>query len=550
MTKKISVKIIYFLIMSLFLTSCAVKKESKDDGDDIILQPETGNIIKLAIDDTETLNPILSKSTSVKDAMQLVFEPLFSFDSSLNPICTLAESCTPSEDGMSYTVQVKDGILWHDGTPLTSSDVIHTINLIRYNESEYTSSLSCISSVSKIDEQTLSVRLMRPVPNFCALLVFPIVQNNRATEVGADYKPVGTGPFKYDDKITSDVIRLTVNENWRGAKPSVTEIHLSLMKNASDIINAFNASEVDAITSTVMDIKTNAIRGETSSYDYVSNKMTFVGFNTSSSVFRSNNTRKAFSYLADRQDIVTNEIFSRAEAANLPINPTAWYNPKIPYNKYERDYIEETLALDGWQLQENGQFTRVGTQTNENGEEVQTGVTEKLACDIIVNDDNEERYRIATNIADKLNSFGIEATVTILSYEDYKQRISDKNYSMFVGEVKLPGNMDCYSLLAASDNYFAYSSGNMNSAIYKLGTGKTLEDVTAAFSEYASVFMDDMPFIPLFFRKETVYFAKNLSGTSAPNMFTAYSEPGNWYIINGLKNETEANTSEKPQNTK
>ena len=159
----------------------------------------------------------------------------------------------------------------------------------------------------------------------------------------------------------------------------------------------------------------------------------------SSSVFGGNNTRKAVSYLADRQGIVTNEIFSRAEAARIPVNPSAWYSPKISDSKYERDYIEETLALDGWKLQENGQFTRSVVQTNENGEEIQSGVTEKLACDIIVNDDNDERYRIATNIADSLNAFGIETTVTILSYEDYAQRIADKNYSMFIGEVKLSG---------------------------------------------------------------------------------------------------------------
>ncbi len=544
MIKKISLKLVYMLVLSLVLTSCTGKTGSKDDGEDIILQPETGNVIKLAIDDTDTLNPILTKSTSVKDAMQLIFEPLFRFDSSLNPVCALAESCNQSEDGLSYTIKVRQGVLWHDGTLVTAADVVHTINLIRYNDSEYTSSLSCISAISKTDDQTVMIRLARPVPNFCALLTFPIVQNSRATEAGADYKPIGTGPFKYDDKITSDVIRLLVNENWRGSKPSVSEIHLNLMKNPNDIINAFNASEVDAITSTVMDIKTNAIRGEVNSYDYVSNKMTFVGFNVSSSVFGGNNTRKAVSYLADRQDIVTNEIFSRAEAARIPVNPSAWYSPKISDSKYERDYIEETLALDGWKLQENGQFTRSVVQTNENGEEIQSGVTEKLACDIIVNDDNDERYRIATNIADSLNAFGIETTVTILSYEDYAQRIADKNYSMFIGEVKLSGNMDCYSLLAASDNYFGYSSGNMNSAIYKLGTGKTLEETAAAFSEYASVFTEDMPFIPLFFRKETVYFAKNLSGTSAPNMFTAYCEPGNWYIINGIKTDTEINMNE------
>lgn len=544
--KKYSLKIIYILLFSIFITACSPSGEQAEEGENIILQPESSNIINLAIDDADTLNPILTKSVSVIDAMQLVFEPLFYYDTALNPICALAESCIPSDDTFGYTVKIKDGVLWHDGTPLTAVDVLHTINLIRFNDTVYTSSLSCISSVSAIDNLTLSIRLNRPVPNFTALLSFPIVPNSRATEPGESYTPIGTGPFRYDNKITSDKIRLVVSENWAGTKPSVNEIHLNLLKNTTDIINAFNASEVDAITSTVMDLTTNAIRGEVYSSDYVSNNMSFIGFNTSSPLFMNTNTRKAISYLVDRQDIVTNEIFSRAEPAKIPVNPSAWYCPKIPDTKYDKDYISEMLALDGWAADENGRYIRSRQQYTEDDTEPVT-VTEVLKSDILVNDDNDERYRIATKTADSLNSFGIETTVTLVSFEDYKQRITDKSYSMFVGEIRLPGNMDCYSLLAASDNYFSYSSEAMNNMIFRLGSVKNTEEQAAAFSEYADLFLDEMPFIPLFFRKETVYFEKNISGITPPNLFTAYSSPEDWYIINNAAAEINIDEQNEKQ---
>lgn len=527
--KKHSVKIIYILICCFLFTSCSFNHETEDDNDDIILQPENSNTINLAIDSSDTLNPILTKSAAVTDSMQLIFQPLFSMDSSLNPIGILAESCTKSGDSYSYTIKIKEGILWHDGSGLTANDVLHTINLIRYNDTVYTSSLSCISGVSVIDSLTLSIRLNRPVPNFCALLSFPILQNKKNTEPGENYIPIGTGPFRYDTKTSSDKIKLVNNEHWNGTKPAVNEIYLNLLKNTEDIINAFNASEADTITSTVMNFSTQNIRGEVNSLDYISNNMTFLGFNTSSSLFSGSHTRNAISYLIDRQEIVTNEIFSRAEAARVPINPSAWYSPKLSETKYDNDYIIEMLALDNWTLNENRQFVRTTEKNTPDSGEIIT-INERLSADILVNDDNDERYRIATKIADKLNAFGIESTVTLVSFEDYKERINSKNYSMFLGEIKLPGNMDCYSLLSAPNNYLSYSSGAMNNAILHIGTAATAEEQSAAFIEYANLFLEETPFIPLFFRKETVYFEKSISGVSPPNMFTAYPNPENWYI--------------------
>ena len=529
--KKHSVKIIYFLLLCILLSSCTNIEKNTDENENVILNQESNNIINLAMDTTDTLNPVLSKSISVRNAMQLIFEPLFYYDTSLNPICALAQSCVSSGDTLGYTIKLTDGVTWHDGTPFTSADVLHTINLIRFNDSVYTSSLSCISSVNIVDNLTLSIRLNRPVPNFTALLCFPIVPSNRANEPVDNYHPIGTGPFKYDSKISSDKIKLTVNENWSGAAPAVNEIYLNIKKNNTDIMNAFNASEIDIVPSSVIDLSTNAIRGDIYSADYLSNDMCFIGFNTSLSQFTSANTRKAISYLIDRKDIVTNEIFSRAEPAKVPINPTAWYCPKIPDTTYDKEYISEVLALDGWRIDESGHYSRT-KQQNTDGADDPTFVTERLSADIIVNDDNDERYRIATKTADKLNAFGIEAMVTLLSFDDYKQRIADKKYSMFIGEVRLPGNMDCYSLLASSDNYFSYSSDAMNSMLYKLGTSKPGEDCSKTFSEYANLFLEEVPFIPLFFRKEAVYFEKSISGINPPNMFTTYSNPENWYIAN------------------
>ena len=528
-------RIILFVLTISLLTTACTKSRQQDDGD-LIVQTENNNVLNLGMDSVDTLNPILSKSVSVRECMQLIFEPLFSFDDAFNPIGVLAESCVASPDFKSYTIKLKSGILWHDNSELTAKDVEHTINLIRYNESYYSSSLSQIANVICVDEYTLVLKLSRPVPNFTALLSFPIVQQEATTEI-VNYIPVGTGPYKYDDKVSSDKIKLVPNKSWRGNIATIDMIYLNVLKDNQSLINAYNANSVSVITSGVMDLRKNTPRGGNNINDYISNNLVFLGINNSRSEFAGSNTRQALSFLVDRDDIITTEIFSRAVPVKIPVNPSAWYYPKDIAEENGMDYIKELLALDGWYPDETGRFVRNGESMADDSDGAAAS-QEVLTANIIVNSGNDERLRIAKKIAASFSDFGIKTSVTEVSFEDYKLMIDEKNYSMFIGEVNLPYNMDVKSLLVDEDNYFAFYSEEMNDAIYQLGVCQSTEDEKLAFSNFSNRFLVSTPFVPLFFRKESVIFEKSVSGTSTPTMFSAFREPENWYISK-IKNKTE-----------
>lgn len=508
------------LLLSVFLTACTASPS--DDGDDIIVRQGTENVLNLGMDSVDTLNPVLSKSVSVRECMELVFEPFFSFDDSFNPIPVLAEDCVMN-DPYSYTLTLKSGILWHDGTEMTAADAEHTFNLIRYNDTPYTSQISSISGVRYIDKYTLGITTSRPVPNFKALLSFPVVQSGASAD-DADYIPVGTGPYKYSEKISSNKISLVPNGNWRGTLATIDKIYIHSVRDKQALINAYNASEVSILSSNILDLRSNTPRGDNNINDFVSDSFVFVGINNSRSELSGSNTRRAVSYLIDKSDIVTTEVFSRAVGVDLPINPSAWYCPKINSEAPDFGEIIQLLNADGWQRGENKKFTR--KITREDGGEV----TEALTIGITVNSDNEEKVRIAKKIAADLSQLSIDTTVSAMDFEDYKSAIEEKSYSMFIGEVKLGYNMDPYSLTAADGNYFAFNSEKMKAAVYALGEKATDEEIKNAFSEFAAAFSEEMPFVPLFFRKESVIFEKNISGISMPTMFRAFRNSENWYI--------------------
>ena len=266
--------------------------------------------------------------------------------------------------------------------------------------------------------------------------------------------------------------------------------------------------------------------------------MVFLGINNQKSEFSSHNTRQAISYLIKRDELVTTEIFSRAIPVKIPINPSAWYCPKSSDSESDSEYIKELLALDGWTINENGNFARDKELTIDDEISV---VHQTLKADILVNSDNDERIRVAEKIADTFSSFGIESTVTKASFEEYRSIISNANHTMFIGEIKIPYNMDLHSLLVSDNNYFGYSSSDMKNIIYKMGTAQSTEEIKAAYSDFSVKFLTDIPFIPLFFRKESIISEKTISGITMPTMFTLFRSPENWYIVRtkSQKNESD-----------
>ena len=104
------------------------------------------------------------------------------------------------------------------------------------------------------------------------------------------------------------------------------------------------------------------------------------------------------------------------------------------------------------------------------------------------------------------------------------------DYSMFIGEIAMDKNMDPSGLVKSGANYFGYSSREMDDALSNMCRGGTNEELSAGYSEFAGVFMREMPFVPLFFRKEAMISTAALAGFGMPNYCKTYRNVENWYI--------------------
>jgi peptide/nickel transport system substrate-binding protein len=192
------------------------------------------------------MNPFLSGGTKELEAASLVIEPLGRYDETGAPVAWLAEEIPTvenggvSEDLTSITWKIKEGLLWSDGTPVTSADVLFSAEYCMHPEGgcAQASKFTGVQSVEAIDDLTVKVTFDSPKPNPYGPFMgaqSPIIQaaqfadclGARAPEcTEANFAPIGTGPFTVTDFRPNDVISLAANENYRDpSKPAFATVN-------------------------------------------------------------------------------------------------------------------------------------------------------------------------------------------------------------------------------------------------------------------------------------------------------------------------------------
>ncbi len=193
------------------------------------------------------LNPYLTGGLKDVEAASLVLEPLAVYDETGAMIPWLAEALpsvengTVDEDYSSITWRLREGLLWSDGTPLTSDDVKFTWEYCTADGGGCASfeAFDGISAIETPDARTAVVRFAAPKPFPYTAFVgstTPVLQRAqfgdcmgpKAPEcTDANFAPIGTGPFVVSEFRPNDVIQFTANPNYRDpAKPAFASVLL------------------------------------------------------------------------------------------------------------------------------------------------------------------------------------------------------------------------------------------------------------------------------------------------------------------------------------
>ncbi|WP_347312976.1 peptide ABC transporter substrate-binding protein [Defluviimonas sp. SAOS-178_SWC] len=191
------------------------------------------------------LNPYLSSGTKDIESSSLVIEPLARFDQDGNMVPWLVEEIPTvenggvSEDLKTITWKIKPGLIWSDGSPLTSADVVFTGEYCMHPEGgcAQLAKFEGVDKIEALDDLTVKITFKdtKPYPYLPFVTAeSPVLQKAQFADclgakapecTSANFMPIGTGAFKVDEFKPNDVITLSANPNYRDpAKPAFATV--------------------------------------------------------------------------------------------------------------------------------------------------------------------------------------------------------------------------------------------------------------------------------------------------------------------------------------
>ena len=217
MFKRAIAMMLSVLTVTLAVSGCSGSASTQETG------KTRDDLVVIIPADFTTLDPQKLPSTAEINFCANIFDTLVVVDENGEIQPSLAESWTPSEDGLSYTFKLKEGVQFHNGEELKASDVVYTVN--RFIEEEWM--LFCsfmIEGAEALDDYNVKINLKYPYGSFLSNLEYMYIVNQKTMEEMGDEaskNPIGTGPYKFVKWDVAQQIVLEANEDYFGKKASM-----------------------------------------------------------------------------------------------------------------------------------------------------------------------------------------------------------------------------------------------------------------------------------------------------------------------------------------
>jgi peptide/nickel transport system substrate-binding protein len=311
----------------------------------------------------DKMNPITSYSTEALEVLQLVYDKLIEYDTSLQDEPGLAESWAYSEDGLDITYKLRSGVTWHDGVPFTSADVKYTFDTIHeYELGEYSQWLVDMTGVETPDDTTAVVEFGKPQA-FNPGLAIPILPEHvwggmSADEIrkAANDSPVGTGPYTFGEWKHGETVTIERNADWWGDPPAAQRIVFVLYGNEDVMSQALKAGEVDILTEAPPTIW-DGLQGveNVKAVSLPSFSFHHIGFNVDTDPASQGNPllldpviRQALNYAIDRNQLVELALAGHGQPGSVLIPPALgdWQLQIPPEQQMNADPAKAEQVLD------------------------------------------------------------------------------------------------------------------------------------------------------------------------------------------------------------
>ena len=449
-----------------------------------------------------TLDPLTCLDGTQQDIGQLLYEGLVALDQSFTPQPVLAESWSYDAGSFTWTIHLRTGVSFSDGSALTASDVAATLQRAR-SVPRYQGRLSQVSSVSASGSETVVIRLSRANASFISLLDIPVVKTGTETNT----VPTGTGRYVFVDTSGTDKAHLVKNDSWwQGKSLPLSRIELYACKDSDTISYAFYAREVQLLRQDLTASDATGAAGSGAYTDADTTTLQYLGFNTSRAPFNDATLRRAVSLGIDREGCVQSFLTGHGRAAQFPISPASALYPSDLETNYSPDHFNQAMSA-----------------LNYGSDQAAVSVT------LLVNEENSHKVDAAGKIAAALSDSALQVTVKALPFDQFQSALQAGNFDLYLGECRMTADWDLTELLAGSLNYGRYQSPEFTAALQNERTAEGAAHEQAAAELYA-LLLDQCPIAPICFKSSTILLTPGAVDAITPTLTDPFYAMENWKV--------------------
>lgn len=348
-------------VVGLFSTRSMIDKKYGVDAPD-----SGGTLTEGIIGAPRFVNPILMISDADYAVSNLVYSGLLRPDGKKGMEPDLAEKYEISENGLEYTFTLKNNLKWQDGEPITSDDVLFTIQQAK-NPTVKSSKRAIWEGVNaeKIDERTVRFSLGKPYGPFLENAAMGILPKHIWEKISPEQmilsewniKAVGSGPYKINniEKDSSGVVssyELVANKKFALGKPLISKIILKFFPSEKELIAALNNGGIDS-ASALSPQTVNSLTKKDIAIKTLSLPRAFgVFFNQNNApILAKKEVRAALEYSVNKQKILDEILLGYGVQLDYPIPPDtlgAMPQKKTEQDNFSPDKAKQVLEKAGW----------------------------------------------------------------------------------------------------------------------------------------------------------------------------------------------------------
>ena len=300
MKKKFLALVLLMTLLGTVLSGCgdgsaAETQKSRADTNELV--------VGIAQDLDDSLDPHKTVKAGTREVMFNVFEGLMkpTPDGDLTP--AIAESYEVSEDRMTYTFHLREGVQFHNGKTVTAEDVVYSIQRCAAATETgivQVEAFSVIQDLKTPDDKTVAITISEPSNEFISYMTTAILPADYDKQ---DTAPVGTGPFKFVSRTAQDSVVLEKFDGYWGTPAQLDKVTLKIIENADSLMMSLQSGAIDLcahLTSTQV-----AQLGE--NFDVAEGTMNLVQalyLNNAEKPFDDVRVRQALCYAVDKQEII------------------------------------------------------------------------------------------------------------------------------------------------------------------------------------------------------------------------------------------------------